>query len=41
MPIGRNNCIYVTLGICHSVWMIVWFANQAVIHTEWQIPSIA
>jgi len=17
----RNNCIYVTLGICHSVWM--------------------
>jgi len=26
MPIiRRNNCIYATLGICHSVWMTVWY----------------
>jgi len=25
--IRRNNCIYVTLGICHSVWMTVWSAG--------------
>jgi hypothetical protein len=25
--IRRNNCIYATLGICHSVWMSVWFAG--------------
>jgi len=24
--IRRNNCIYATLGICHSVWMTVWYA---------------
>ena len=23
----RNNCIYATLGICHSVWMTVWSAG--------------
>jgi hypothetical protein len=23
--IRRNNCIYATLGICHSVWMTVWY----------------
>ena len=28
MPIiRRNNCIYATLGICHSVWMTVWYAG--------------
>ena len=37
--IRRNNCIYVTLGICHSVWMTVWYvgfhlAYQTVIHVE-------
>jgi hypothetical protein len=25
--IRRNNCIYVTLGIWHSVWMTVWYAG--------------
>ena len=38
--IRRNNCIYVTLGTCCSVWMTVWYAGayahayQTVIHTE-------
>ena len=39
--IRRNNCIYATLGICHCVWMTVWFAGrnshpayQTVIHKE-------
>ena len=28
MPvIRRNNCIYATLGICHSVWVTVWYAG--------------
>jgi hypothetical protein len=28
MPIiRRNNCIYATLGTCHSVWMTVWYAG--------------
>jgi hypothetical protein len=26
--IRRYNCIYATLGICHSVWMIVWYAGS-------------
>jgi len=43
--IRRNNCIYVTLGICHSVRVTVWYAGchpayQTVVHTEWQIPSV-
>ena len=26
VPIIRsNNCIYATLGICHTVWMTVWY----------------
>ena len=25
--IRRNNCIYVTLGTCYSVWMTVWYAS--------------
>jgi len=25
--IRRYNCIYPTLGICHSEWMTVWFAG--------------
>ena len=25
--IRRNNCIYATFGICHSVWMTVWYAG--------------
>jgi hypothetical protein len=24
---GEINCIYVTPGICHSVWMSVWYAG--------------
>ena len=32
--IRRNNCIYVTLGICHSVWMTVWYAGwNSALHT--------
>jgi len=27
--IRRNNCIYATLGICHCVWMTVWYAGYA------------
>ena len=28
MPIiRRNTCIYAALGICHSVWMTVWYAG--------------
>ena len=48
MPIiRRNNCIYATLGICHSGWMTstqvrrLHPAYQTVIHTQWQIPSVA
>ena len=25
--IRRNNCIYGTPGICHSVWITVWYAG--------------
>jgi len=25
--IRRNNCIYVTLGTCYSVWMTMWYAG--------------
>jgi len=25
--IRRNNCINATLGVCHSVWMTVWYAG--------------
>ena len=38
--IRRNNCIYTTLRICHSVWMTVWYAGctlhtrQSVIHLQ-------
>jgi len=37
--IRRNNFIFATFDVCHSVWMTVWFAgwknpaNQTVIHT--------
>ena len=27
--IRRNNCIYVTLGTCNSLWMTVWYAGSA------------
>ena len=37
----EKNCIYATLRICHSVWMTVLYAYHTVIHTEWQIPSVA
>ena len=34
--IRRNNHIYATLGICHSVWMTVWYAgwNDTVISPD-------
>jgi len=33
MPIiGRNNCIYATLGTCYSVWMTVWYAGWNSFH---------
>jgi len=28
----RNKCIYTTLGICHSVWMTVWYRYS---HFSW------
>jgi len=32
--VRRNSCIYVTLGICYSVWMTgMQGAYQTVIHT--------
>jgi len=31
--IRRNNCIYVTLGTWHSVWMTVWYAG-CTLHTR-------
>ena len=37
MPIiRRNNCTYATLGICHSVWMTVWYARRfhSTLHTR-------
>jgi len=43
----KNIYIYATLGNCHSVWMTVcsagWNhpAEQTVIHTDWQLPSVA
>ena len=35
--IRRNNCVFSTLGTCYSVWMTVWYAYQAVIHTQKQL----
>ena len=26
--IGRNNCVYVTLGACYCVWMAVWCTGK-------------
>jgi hypothetical protein len=37
--IRRNNCVYATLGICYSVWVIVWYAYQTITHTE-HVPSV-
>jgi len=28
--IRRNTCFYATLGICYSVWMIVWYAGSCI-----------
>ena len=28
--IRRNNCICATLGICHCVWMTVWYAGWCI-----------
>ena len=25
--IRRNNCVYVTLGTCYSVWITVWYTG--------------
>ena len=30
-PSSGDNCVYATLGTCHSVWMTVWCAG-------WNIP---
>ena len=33
VPINRrNNCVYVTLGTCYSVWMTVWCAHRITVH---------
>jgi hypothetical protein len=31
--IRKNNFIYATLDICHSVWMTVWYAGS-ILHTR-------
>ena len=31
--IRRNDCFYVTLGTCYSVWMTVWYAGCS-LHTR-------
>jgi hypothetical protein len=32
--IRRNNCIYVTLGTCYSVWYAGWHESHAILHTR-------
>jgi len=32
--IRRNNAIYATLGICHYVWMTVWYAGWNSFHPD-------
>jgi len=40
VPINRrNNCIYVTLGTCHSLWMNVWYAYR-VTSTKYRIDTV-
>jgi len=39
--ISRNDCIYATLGICHSVWMTVWYAYQTVTQSAHSRPKHA
>jgi len=50
VPIVKRNCrTYATPGICHSIWMTVWYAGrkefrpayQTVTYIEWQIPVVA
>jgi len=36
--IRKNDCIYATLGICHSVWMIVWYAGWT--ETQGRIDTV-
>jgi hypothetical protein len=35
--IRRNNCIYAALGICHSVWIIVWYAGWHETSDKYQV----
>jgi len=39
----ENTRTYATSGICHSVYMAVWYALHTwqVIYVEWQIPGVA
>jgi len=44
VPIIRKKYgTYATPGICHSVWMAVWYAGRnSALHTrQWQIPGVA
>ena len=35
----QENLLYLCdIGIFHSVWVAVWFADQTATHTEWKIP---
>jgi len=38
--IRRNNCIYVTTGICHSVWMTVWYIPEWDENTKCHIDTV-
>ena len=48
-PSSGEITVSMRLGICHSIWMTVWYAGrnefrpayQTVIHIEWQIPGVA
>jgi len=42
--IRKNNYIYAALGICHSVWMTVWYAGchpaHRVTNTKCRIDTV-
>ena len=38
MPIiRRNNCVYATLGTCHSAWMTVWYTGSSIQNNKYQV----
>jgi len=37
--IRRNDCVYATLGTCHSVWLTVWYAGCLLYSHPYRITS--